>query len=142
MGRHTINKTSFGTERNHMFKKSLITVAVALTVLASSTGAMAQRDIQEKRQDVRQEARIENRTEDRIDNRRNPTTVATVNTVVMIQGAMVRTVSYNGIVLLHDTINQRFYRAKNNGYEIYTVPYGAKVIELSMANPTNITLIH
>jgi hypothetical protein len=125
-----------------MFKKSLITATVALAVLASSTSAMAQRDIQEKRQDVRQEARIENRTEDRIDNRRNPTTVATVNTVVMIQGAMLRTVSYNGIVLLHDTINQRFYRAKNNGYEIYTVPYGAKVIELSTANPTNITLIH
>lgn len=122
-----------------MFKKSLTTIAVALTILASSTSAMAQRDIQGKRQDVRQEARIENRTEDRIDNRRNPTTV---NTIVMIQGVMVRTVSYNGIVLLHDTANQRFYRAQNSGYEIYTVPYGAKVIELSTANPTNITLIH
>jgi len=100
---------------------------------------MAQRDIQEKRQEVRQESRIEARTEARIDNRRNATPS---NNVIIIQNAMLRTVSYNGIVLLHDTVNQRFYRAVDHGYAMYPVPYGAKVIELSVANPTNITIMN
>jgi len=122
-----------------MLKKRLTTLAVVLGALASSTHVMAQRDIQEKRQEVRQEARIENRTEARIDNRRN---AVPANNVVIIHNAMLRTVSYQGIVLLHDTVNQRFYRAVDHGYAVYQVPYGAKVIELSAANPTNITIIN
>ncbi|KMV28617.1 hypothetical protein L4D00_04605 [Photobacterium swingsii] len=123
-----------------MFKKGLTTCAVIIAALASSTHVMAQRDIQEKRQEVRQEARIESRTEARIENRHSPKTVAT--NVVVIQNAMLRTVSYNGIVLLHDTVNQRFYRAKDNGYEVYSVPFGANVVQLSQANPMNITIIN
>ena len=106
--------------------------------MASST-VLAQRDIQETRQQARQEARIESRTEARIDNRRNA--VPNNSNVIIINNAMLRTVSYKGVVLLHDNINQRFYRAVGNGYEAYTVPYGAQVVELSPATPTQITLI-
>ncbi|MCW8330644.1 hypothetical protein MD588_17780 [Photobacterium sp. SDRW27] len=122
-----------------MLNKRLTSLAIIFTALTASTHVMAQRDIQEKRQEVRQEARIEARTEARIENRRN---AAPANNVVIIHNAMLRTVSYKGIVLLHDTVNQRFYRAVDHGYAVYQVPYGAKVVELSPANPTNISIIN
>ncbi|MGF1703361.1 hypothetical protein L4D09_24010 [Photobacterium makurazakiensis] len=123
-----------------MIKLSLTTLAVIATALVSSSTVLAQRDIQETRQESRQEARIEHRTEARIDNRRNATVKSP--SVIIVQNAMLRTVSYNGIILLHDTVNQRFYRAVDNGYQVYTVPYGAKVIELSAPTSTNISIMN
>ncbi|OAN17505.1 hypothetical protein A3K86_08055 [Photobacterium jeanii] len=123
-----------------MFKQRLTTFAVVIAALTASTQVMAQRDIQERRQEARQEARIESRTEARIENRHD--NFNSSSNVVIIQNAMLRTVSYNGVVLLHDTVNQRFYRAIDNGYQLYQVPYGANVVELSKANPMNITIIN
>lgn len=116
-----------------------ITRIMTLALLIMPTTVMAQRDIQEHRQEARQEARIEHRTEARIDRRRGNTVP---NKVVVVHHAMLRTVSYNGIVLLQDTANQRFYRADGDGYRLYSVPYGAHVVELSPANPINITVLN
>ncbi|PSW09566.1 hypothetical protein C9I98_25765 [Photobacterium sanctipauli] len=123
-----------------MNKQHLTAMAIAITALATSSSVLAQRDIQEKRQEARQEARIEHRTEARIENRRNATPQP--GNIIIIQNAMLRTVSYNGIVLLHDTVNQRFYRSADNGYKVYNVPYGAKIVELSSPSPMNITLLN
>ncbi|MGF1684640.1 hypothetical protein [Photobacterium minamisatsumaniensis] len=123
-----------------MIKPSLTTLALIATALVSSSTVLAQRDIQETRQESRQEARIEHRTETRIDNRRNATVKSP--SVIIVQNAMLRTVSYNGIILLHDTVNQRFYRTAENGYKVYNVPYGANVIELSAPTPTNISILN
>ena len=122
-----------------MNKQQISTCVIALATLMASSTVLAQRDIQETRQQARQEARIETRTEARIDNRRNA--VPNNSNVIIINNAMLRTVSYKGVVLLHDSLNQRFYRAAGNGYEVYNVPYGAQVVELSPATPTQITLI-
>lgn len=123
-----------------MTKQHLLTCVIAIATLAAPSTVLAQRDIQETRQEVRQEARIEARTEARIDNRRNAVPNNN-NNIIIINNAMLKTVSYKGIVLLHDSVNQRFYRAVGNGYEVYNVPYGAQVVELSPATPTKITLI-
>ncbi|MGF1688727.1 hypothetical protein L4C36_18915 [Photobacterium japonica] len=122
-----------------MTKQRQITRIMTLALLIMPATALAQRDIQERRQEARQEARIDHRTEARIDDRHNHTSP---NNVIVIQQAMLRTVSYNGIVLLQDTANQRFYRADANGYRLYNVPYGAYVVELSPANPINITVLN
>ena len=107
-------------------------------VIASVANMAAARDIQERRQEARQESRVEARTEARIERRRGKGD--SKNNIIIIQNAMLRTVSYNGIVLLHDTGSQKFYRAIDDGYEPYEVPYGAKIVELSGAAPTTISI--
>lgn len=110
-------------------------LAVIVTVVTNQAVAA---DRHERRQEARQGARVEARTEARIERRRDQN--GSGKNIIIIQNAMLRTVSYNGIVLLHDTGNQKFYRAVDDGYELYAVPYGAKVVELSKAAPTTITI--
>lgn len=121
-----------------MIKQRLALCFITIVSLLTSSSVWAQRPIQETRQEIRQEARIENRTEARIERRRSGNSNTSV---VIINNAMLRTVSYKGVVLLHDPINHRFYRAINNGYQAYNVPYGAKVIELAPASPTQLTIL-
>ena len=109
----------------------------ALVAFASSQVVAG--DFHERRQEIRQEARIEARTEARVERRREHH--EPVNNIIIINNAMIRTVSYNGIVLLHDMGSQKFYRSMDNGYVEYKVPYGAKVVELAGTTPTTINVI-